>query len=272
MNSPLACDFLARSYGGASVTPGANDAMGSYAALFGAAVAFDVYGISILIRNVQVSGQARPLLVDIGADPAGGTSYGVLIANLNGCCAPLINTTGVLAGFHYYFPLFIKAGTTLAARAQVGNGTAGTSVVVCDVFGKPKRPERLRVGSYVDTLGVDAANSRGTTLVPGSPGLGTPVSLGTLPRKGWWVIGSHAVDDDTMTLNSITQQLTIGSGGELIQQQAFATSSLESVNLQALIMADCFKELDAGTELFAAAAGAVAPDANHSAMAYVLGG
>lgn len=271
MFAPAACDFLARAYGGTTVTPGANDAMGSYAALFGAAIPFDVYGVMITIRGVQVSGQAKPYLADIGADPAGGTAYGVIIPKLNGCCAPLINTTGVLAGFYYYFPLFIKAGTTLAARAQVGNATAGTSAVVCNVFGKPKRPERHRVGAYVDAIGIDAANSRGTTLTPGTPSLGTAVSLGTLPRSAWWAIQSHAVDDDTMTLQFLTQQLSIG-GTDLIAQQSFGSSSLESINPQELNYPDCFREMAAGTELFAAGIASIGADANHSGMAYVLGG
>lgn len=272
MFSPFDCDFEMRAYGGAGVTPGANDAMGSYAALFGSAAAFDIYGISLSIRGVQVSGQAKPCLVDIGADPAGGSSYSIIIPKLNACCAPLINTTGVLTGFRYYFPLYIKAGTTLAARAQVGNATPGTLSVIASVFGRPKRPERLRYGSYVDAIGIDAANSRGTAVTPNVGSFGTPASLGTLPRSAWWVCQSHAVDDDTMTLQLIQQRLTVGSGGEILNAVSYGSSSLESLNPEEFIDADCKHELAAGTELFASAFVSGAVDAHHSAMAYALGG
>lgn len=160
----------AASYG-TSITPGANDAKGSYTQLL-TALSDDCYGVVVGITGAAVSANAKPALVDIGADPAGGSSYSIIIPDLNGS-ATRGWTSALVTGIWYYFPLYVKAGSSLGARAQVGNATAGTIRVFVKLFGRPTHPENLKFGTYVDAIGVDSANSRGTAVTAGNGSKGS---------------------------------------------------------------------------------------------------
>ncbi|MGH7949134.1 MAG: hypothetical protein ACREQF_07925, partial [Candidatus Binataceae bacterium] len=111
---------------GATVTP-AQNSKGSYAQVF-TALAFDAYFIAIQINSNNAAAAARDTIIDIGVDPAGGTSYTVLIPDLLGSCASNLAAISATAGcgIWYYFPLWIKAGSTIGARASVNNATVGT--------------------------------------------------------------------------------------------------------------------------------------------------
>src|SRR5262245_10261809 len=100
---------------GASVTPGASNAEGSWVQLASAAnIANDVYALALMVGNGATSGQSKPHLLDIGEDPAGGTSYTALLSNL--ACGGTELTSVLGGGIQFYFPLFIKAGSSVAAR------------------------------------------------------------------------------------------------------------------------------------------------------------
>jgi hypothetical protein len=74
----------------------------------------------------------------------------------------------------YYFPIFIPSGTRLSARSAsvVASKTCVVSLTLL------QRPTQLGwVGTRVTAYGVDAANSRGTTMTSGNGSYGTSVSL-----------------------------------------------------------------------------------------------
>ena len=90
---------------GSVITPGLNT-MGSWVQLLtGAQMANDAYGILININNSSTSATTRNILLDVGVDNAGGTSYTVKIPYLMGGHASPYNIGS--GGIWYYFPLFI---------------------------------------------------------------------------------------------------------------------------------------------------------------------
>lgn len=145
----------------------------------GANVAQDVYGVLININAGNTTATIRDILIDIGVDPAGGTSYTAILTDLIGSQA----SNAVDCGRWYYFPLFIRAGSQIAARAQASN--TSTVRVSVQLFGQPSRPDMLNVGTYSETLGGTAVN--GTSFTPGnSSAEGSWVSLGTTTKDLWW--------------------------------------------------------------------------------------
>ena len=285
--SPFACGFgkVITNYSapsttpGTSITPGINDAMGSFTEFISdTLVTEDCYGIWLNFHTSNGSAAARPILVDIGADPAGGTAYANIISSLNAACAWTWSSAAAPAGHFYYFPLFIKAGTALAARAQVGNATALTLRVVARLFAKPKRPELLRCGAYVDAIGIDTVNSRGTAITPGASSVegAAWVSLGTLPRPAWWFQAGFSVDDSTMTAGAMNLDIYTGDASNkvpIISDMAFFTGGSEIISGEIYNSMDAHQELASGAELFARASFSGSPvDSNNSAMAYALGG
>lgn len=211
---------------GTSITPG-NNTMGSWTALL-AATARETYEVNILLSNSAVAATARDGLVDIGMDPAGGTSYVVIIPTLFASCASA-------SGIKYVFPLRIPAGATIAARAQVNDAAVTALRVAIQLLGKPTRPELMAYGDRVQALGANAAASNGTTFTPVNGSKGSWVSLGTLTYPAWhWQLGL-GINDSTMTLlaylsdlaadNNATPTILIGdmswfgNGAEAITHQ-----------------------------------------------------
>lgn len=262
---------------GATIVPGVNDVKGNWTGLMGGIVAEDTYGILLQIHSSNSANNARPILVDIGLDVAGGSSYQVLIPNLNASMAAN-PTEGNMqqGGFHYFFPLFVKKGSGLAARAQVGNATANTLKVFCRLYQKPTHPELCRVGSWVSAVGIDTTNSRGTAVTPGANAAeGSWASLGTIPRTGWWLQASHSIDDSSLVGVYAFLDIAIGDSTNkrtLILNQSFFSDSNESMSGALRQGPDCANALPIGQTLWARVSNqATVGDTNTTAMAYVMG-
>lgn len=182
---------------GTSVTPG-NNTYGSYAQLIsGASVTHDVYGILININSNSSVAASRNTLVTIGVDRAGGTSYTDIIPHLLGSAAsPLFGACG--PGIQYYFPLFIKAGSSIGAKASVNNGTVGTLRAYATLYGMPSRPDLIKVGSYVQAIGVTTGSSQGTTITSGTTSEGSWTSLGSPTKPCWWWQLGFGADDSSL--------------------------------------------------------------------------
>lgn len=195
---------------GATITPG-NNSKGSYVQIF-SALAEDCYGIRININSNFVTTAARDTIVDIGVDLAGGTSYTVQIPDLLGSCAGgLLPAAGTETfGITYYFPLFIPAGATIGARGSVNNATVGTFRVWAQVFGKPRRPDLVKVGQKVLAYGITAGSSTGTAVTSGTASDGTYTSLGTASEPGWWWQVGFGVNDASMSRIVYTGDLAHG--------------------------------------------------------------
>jgi len=198
---------------GTSVTPG-NNTMGTYAQVLTAAnVAKDVFGLGIQFNSNAVSAAARDTLVDIGVDAAGGSSYTVLIPTLSASsAAPAIGAFG--SGLKYFFPIYIKAGSTVAVRASVNNATVGTLRCGLRIFGAPRDLRNVTVGTKVIAYGVTTATSTLTAVTPGTTSEGTWTSLGTVATGDtpWYWQYGVGVNQGTITATAYSGDLGIGDG------------------------------------------------------------
>jgi hypothetical protein len=198
---------------GTSLTPG-NNTKGSWVTCIASgSVTEDVYGIFIALNGAGVSALAKDCIVDIGIDPAGGTSFTVVLADLYAGNNGVMNANG--GGFiTFYFPLFIKSGSTIGARASVNNATVGTVRAKISIFGKPSAPELFKTAAFVRSYGTDAANSRGTAVTIGaSSSEGSWTSIGTIADDNVWHwqlgcgINENAYQDTTYVVD-----MAIGDG------------------------------------------------------------
>lgn len=196
---------------GTSVTPGASNAEGSWTQVASSAnIAQDVYGIYIKVSGGATSTAIKAQLLDIGVDPAGGTSYTAVISNLQIGASPLLTAAG---NREYFFPFFIKSGSSVAVRIQGENGTAGTVRVAVKFWGRPSAPWRMPVGTFSATFGVDGTNpSRGTTVTPGNAADGSWTSFGTTSSELWWWQLSYNIANGTITAEYTYFDLAFGDG------------------------------------------------------------
>lgn len=191
---------------GTVVTPGTAGAFGAWAqVLSGASVSTEIFGILIFINNGSTSAATRNHLVDIGIDTAGGTAYTTVIPYLlGGHAAP-----ATVGGIYYYFPLYIPAGSSIAARAI---GTVATTFnIAVTVYGKPRRPDAVLCGTKVFSFGQTTTTATGTTVTAGTTADGAWTQLGTATTRPlwWWQAGLTCVDT-TMTANAHTIDISTG--------------------------------------------------------------
>jgi hypothetical protein len=202
---------------GATITPG-NNTFGSSVKV-GSNLALDAYGIYICVNSVAVSGQSKAGLLQIGFDWSGGTSFPSSPDEFNSITLLASAASGMVAGgVNYYFPLFIPAGTGILARGSVGNATVGSMRVFWQTVARPKRPELVRSGSYVVSLGATPASSSGTAVTPGTTGEGAWTSLGALPsdRPCWFWEWGFGIANGTMANQMHVCDLAADSSGARI--------------------------------------------------------
>jgi hypothetical protein len=254
---------------GAVITPGTAGTKGAWAQVFtGAQVSTEIFGIRIFINNNSTSATTRNALVDIGIDPAGGTAYSVVIPDLiGGHAAP---TT--IGGIHYYFPLYIPAGASVAVRAV---GTVATTFnVALTVFGKPHRPDGVLAGTKVVAFGATLATATGTTVTAGttSDGAWTQLGSATTFPIWWWQCGMTCVDT-TMTANAHTMDISAGdaTNKNLVLENALAnfTAAEQSTMLPAVIPA--FDRTQTGALVYGRIQCSGNADSALSMIAYGLG-
>lgn len=191
---------------GTAVTPGAG-AYGAWAQLF-AATTQDTYGILINVNSNTGSAASRGTVIGIGWDESGGTSYTARVEGLLCGGAAAYNTGG--SGVWYYFPIFIPAGSRIAAR---GNSTVATAFRVGAVLmQKPANPAMVRKGSFVEALGI--SGNIGTVIVPGTTAEGAWTLVGTTSKRcWWWQVGFQvAVADTAWGAGIMHVDLGVGDG------------------------------------------------------------
>jgi hypothetical protein len=192
---------------GVSVTPGSGS-KGSYVQLAsGANLTKDVYALVLWVCAGNTTATIRDLLLDIGLDPAGGTSYSQ-IGGINNIFAPQ-SSNAVDGGRWFYFPLFIKAGTSVGVCGQANN--TSTVRVAARFYGQPTNPENIITGQYSETIGV--SGNGGTPFACGNTAAwGSWVSLGTTTRSCWhWTLAwGHNVG--TTTAQMYCAELAVGDG------------------------------------------------------------
>jgi len=260
----------------ASPTLGANNAKGSWVeAVSVANHANDTFMVAIDVSAGGAAGLESQALVDIGIDAAGGGSYTVLIPDLitsNGGDG----SSGIAAGWIFYaFPLFIRAGTQIGVRGQTNRTSTFVQSVRVRLYGLPKYPELVKAGSFVTSFGVDAANSAGTALTPGTAAEGawTAIGAATATRLWYWEYG-FGVRDTSMNNRSYQNDIGIGDGSNkfsVINNNRCLTGDTERLN-KPCIFPDGWYDAPAGVNIYARSFCSAAPDSNVSVAVYGVGG
>lgn len=191
---------------GVAVTPGSGS-KGSYVQL-AAALANDVYFLRVWVNAGNTTATIRDILMDIGIDPAGGTSY-AQTGGINNIFVPQASNA-IASGRWLSFPLFIKAGSTVGVRGQANN--TSTFRVAIWFFGLPNNPHNIQVAQYSETIGV--SGNGGTPFTCGnSSAWGSWTSIGTTTRPCWhWTLAwGHNVG--TTTAQMYFAELAYSSDG-----------------------------------------------------------
>ena len=258
---------------GTAITPGTAPTMGSWTQLLsGAAVVNDVYGVLICINSFSSSATTRNVHIDIGVDNAGGTNYVTKIPYLLGGHAAPYNVGS--GGCWYYFPLYIPAGSSIAARGAGNVTTAG--YVYITVFGQPRRPDAVRVGSKVYSFGQTTASATGTTVTPGTTADGTAVQVGSATTEPlwWWQVGYTCVDT-TMSLATVHCDVlagtTTGNAKILLADSPVIVTAAEQIsNLPTTV--GCAAAVATGQNIYVRCQSSATADSAISMMAWGLGG
>jgi len=261
---------------GTTVTPG-NNTKGSYATAMISSLARDCYFISIQINANTSAAAARNTIIDIGVDPAGGTAYSVLIPDLLGSCASILGglsaTGGV--GVWYHFPVWIRAGSSISARASINNATVGTLAVRCIVYGSPKDPRDVRLGTKVTAIGIAAATSSGTAVTSGTTSEGAWTSLGAVAVPGWWWQLGMGVSDSTMGALMYYADLGLGDATNkfaVIENEAIQTSGSEALSKEGKVVGCEYSVPDSGVTAYGRLQCSGTADASLSMAAYCVSG
>lgn len=258
---------------GTQLTPG-NNTYPAYTEVL-SDTAFDCYGIEITIHSNLYTGEARDLIVKIGIDHAGGTTYTdneILHLLATNCSTPPFGAK------RYYFPLYIPAGSAIAASASVNHATVRTVYVGVRLFGRPTRPELVRAGRYVDTFGAVEASSRGAAITSGttSEGSWTEVTSGNTTRPYWfWQVGWGAND---LSLGGVfyAMDVAFGSAGaeEIVLSDILHLSSgtAEQAVFPLPNLFACVGEVGIGKRIYVRMQCSGTADSNLSTIVYAMGG
>ena len=182
---------------GTVVTPGASNALGSWTQIASSAnIAKECFWVYMLTTGGALAATAKPQLLDIGIDPAGGSSYTAFVENMQIGMSPAITNPGLC---EYIFPIRIPAGSSVAVRIRGAAATAGTVRIAARFYGDPTNPLAVPVGAFAETFGANTGTSTGTTFTPGNAADGSWVDLGATVKAMWWWQLGHCVNNATIT-------------------------------------------------------------------------
>ena len=220
---------------GTSVSPSATaNTYGSYTSLLaGGDILYDCFWVVININSIGISGGAKDAICTIGIDPTGGTSYTDWIPNL--LCGQASSHLQVRGGCWYSFPLFVKAGSRIAAKlsCNVASGTAGNVAIWLD--GQPRNPYSQFVGyNGVEAIGVNTATSSGTTVTPGTTSVGAWTSLGTSSSPCFYWNYGTGISDGSVSDFNYSADIATGDGSNkhiiVSQGRVFSLASPDTMS------------------------------------------
>lgn len=253
---------------GTSVTPSTTSMSAATDVAVGSALTEDAHEVEVRISGTGADAASREVAVELRADRAGGTSWSTIVPAM---------LAGGAFGYdanprQFIFPLFVPAGTTLAARAYGSVATACRVLVL--TRGRPQRSEVSRAGSAVEAIGL--SGRVGATLTMGTTTKGSWTLYGTTTRALWhWQQSLQLGSSDASWLNNgmhLDLGFSLDSGTTiqpLISDQVWNTTSGEQ-----LIYLPSFAErwVPAGAQIYGRgqARSDSAPDA-YSVVAYGTG-
>lgn len=241
------------------------------------ATSTDTYGLLIAINSNSINNATRRTVVDIGIDPAGATTYTVIIPNLIAGGAPSYLTEGMAQW--YYFPIYIPRGSTIAARAY---GTVATQFrVMAWAMQNPSNAASIRRGSFVEAIGVGSPVYDGTILTPGTTAKSNWQLLGTTTQRlWWWQLGLEGTAADTSYAANSTIHLDLGVGDGsaagtdmILQDFPIRVGSAAETYSSMSITVGCEWSVPAGSSIYVRGQNAQANETGgYNIIAYGLGG
>lgn len=269
--SNVATTRLAAPWGTAH-TSGTAPTFSAYATLVAAAnITTDIYGIELVFNNYFQAATTRNLLVNIGVDNAGGTTFVTKIpALMAGHCGSMI----VGGGITYYFPLYIPSGSSIGIQAT-GSAAAAFSTAV-RLYGQPRRPDAIRVGSYVTNFGTTTTGAQGTAITLGTTARGTYTQVGAATTRShwWWQMGYSYVDTNVAAA-SVAFDMAAGSSTtvnkQLFQNAVYFQDGTERIWNIPITMSQ-YNNVGVGENIYIRGQGSGAAEGGTTVAAYGLGG
>ena len=256
----------------ANVTAGLSNADGSAVTIM-SALAHDVEYLRLLIACSLTSGAVNDILMDLLIDPAGGTSWSVLIPSIMCCKGDLAVGGGSPGSFSGYdFPVWIPAGASLGAQARCAETTLTAPVIkpVLFAYGGNANPASWWCGQRVTAIGINASASTGQAHTPGSSGsFSTWTNLGSTLDTACGALqwGVNGEGDGTFSTGRNQWEFGVASnriGAPVLQ---FTTTSEAATWTPT---GPIFKRLVAGTQLQVRATSAASPAQPIGVAAYAV--
>ena len=139
-------------------------------------VTSDVYELHVQNHNFGLSGQGFHGSINIGYDPAGGTSFTPLVYLFGGQSG-----AATIGGHHWHLLCRVPAGSTIGARAVWSHASDGASCkVVISAFGLPSPSHLYCPASRVQSIGIDTVDTYGVSVVTGTASEGDWILIGQL--------------------------------------------------------------------------------------------
>lgn len=238
--------------------------------LSGGTVTEDVFGIGLIFVGGNASNSIRRYLVDLMYDPAGGTSWSVLIANL------FVNNASIICGgYRYFFPLYVKSGTSFGFRIQSNLAGGVTLRCAIQLYGLPTRSENLLYGTRVETFGAAIGTTSGTAFTPGTSTLGNYTQVGTSANNlWWWQWGGIGYNESGFVANSMFGDVAAGDGTNMkvcIDNCQQNYTALEQAGKDAQGTRAPIRNVPSGTNIYCRAACSGTPETTPTTCAYGLG-
>jgi hypothetical protein len=242
--------YFANNYAAApSTSPGTvitsgTAAEGSVVSLI-TALSYDCELLVVRLYASSATTAARPLTLDIMIDPAGGTSYSVLVENILGGQLNGAGSSGSWGGATYAFPLFIPAGARIGARCHADLNTTTVSVHV-NVYGQNANPGSWWAGQRVTSYGVSGKD--GTNHVCGNSGAYSSwTNFGSTLSEACGAL-QFSIGQDNASGTSLHYYLEFGVGGVAIGPPIMcSTNTTEALSVMPSMPIFC--SLPAGTQL-----------------------
>lgn len=229
----------------------------------------DVYGISLIFCRTNTATQNISFLFDLLIDPAGGTSYSTLVANML-----LDRPSLVHGGFQYYFPLYLKAGTTIGGQVQSSTGSSAVRAGV-RLHGKPSRPELIKVGTKCQTLGAVTGTTSGTAVTPGTSAMGSySATLGTLSFDSWWYQLGVRQSDTTIQASACIFDIAVNATNKIVVAENIpvAGDANEALGCGAMGSKLPVKFISSGQDVYVRGACNATPNSSVTAVVHAVGG
>lgn len=232
---------------------------------------FDAYLLCIMASDMALGATISDTMLDI---LIGTATEEILIPNLlAGSCAGGNGATSFrLLGRHWMFPLYIPAGSRIAAQAA-GARTSTAMRVAVFLFGGHGIPP-FRVGSKVISYPTAPAVPRGLAITPGSTGAeGAWTEVIASTSEGHFaIVPSFQVENDTSVgVNNYALDIGVGAATEEeVAQSYWYTTNTNEIMTDGFPSFPCFVDVPSGTRLVARVSASGTPEAAYGVMLHCV--